>query len=64
MATEKICPVRQAAKAVAAAAAASARATVTGSVACTGPTCAWYDAAVERCAVLSLARAAAGKGRP
>ena len=55
MATEKICPILQAAKAVAKAAAAGARATVTGSVVCPGPACAWYDAARERCAVLGPA---------
>lgn len=56
MAEEKICPVLRAAKAVAKAAAAGAGATVTGSTACPGPACAWYDAAAGRCALLTLAR--------
>lgn len=55
MANEKICPILQAAKAVAKAAAAGARATVTGSVACHGPACAWYDDVCGSCAILSHA---------
>lgn len=55
---ERICPVLQAAKAVAKAAAAGAGARVTGSVACPGPACAWYDAAAGSCAVAQLSRKA------
>ena len=53
---EKTCPLRLMTKAIAKAAAAGTRAQVTGSTACPGPACAWFDAAAERCAVLTMAR--------
>lgn len=53
---EKVCPLVLAAKGIAEGAAAG-RGRATGSTACRGPACAWYDAARECCAVLTLARA-------
>ena len=55
MGSTKSCPLLLAATVVAMGAGAGARATVTGSVVCPGPACAWYDAARERCAILSRA---------
>lgn len=51
----KVCPILQAAKGVAEGAAAG-RARVSGSTACRGVSCAWYDAGLECCALLSLSR--------
>ena len=54
--TEKICPFRVAAGVVAQGAAQGRAQMPERWGACPGSVCAWYDAAAERCAVLSLVR--------
>lgn len=54
--TEKACPLRTAAGVVAQGAAQGRAVLPDRWCHCLGPTCAWYDAAAERCAVLTLAR--------
>ena len=56
METEKACPLRLAAGAVAQGAFQGRAELPAGWGRCLGPDCAWYDAAHGRCSVLTLAR--------
>lgn len=50
---EKLCPILQVAVSVRLAA---GSVPMEEAVCCDGPACAWYDAAADRCAVLTMAR--------
>lgn len=54
--TEKVCPLRTAAGVVAQGASQGRGVLPDGWSHCMGPACAWYDAAAERCSILTLAR--------
>lgn len=64
MEQKRVCPVFSAASMIVAKTGGRAAQLYSGEPWCRGLSCAWYDAAAGCCAVLSLARAAAGKGRP
>ena len=55
MANKKICPIIASAGVIAQGAARGCGQLVPGWDRCVGPACAWYDAARERCAILSHA---------
>ena len=56
MEQKKACPIIASAGVIAQGASCGAARFQDGWDACPGPACAWYDAAAERCAVLTLAR--------
>lgn len=56
MANETACPLRTAAGVVAQGASQGRGVLPDGWSHCMGPVCAWYDAAAERCSILTLAR--------
>ena len=56
MENEKACPLRTAAGVIAQGASLGHGVLPDGWSRCVGPACAWFDAAADRCAVLTMAR--------